>query len=171
MTFKGPGNGKLTELVANHVFRNQHRYVITTVMHGNSQTDHVRNDHPIGIRLGVVKRHNANWYAAPGKYAEYLINDLAVRKYLEQKLKAAMISKIIIERPTGAAKVTVYTARPGIVIGKKGATIKDIGAEARKELSEILGRKVHLFLFVKVRSKWGDDPARYQAMGLDFPDR
>ncbi len=56
-----------------------------------------------------------------------------------------------------------------IVIGKNGRTIKDIGAEARAELSDILGCKVHLFLFVKVRGKWGDDPARYKAMGLDFP--
>lgn len=56
-----------------------------------------------------------------------------------------------------------------IVIGKNGRTIKDIGTEARTELSEILGCKVHLFLFVKVRGKWGDDPARYKAMGLDFP--
>jgi GTPase len=56
-----------------------------------------------------------------------------------------------------------------IVIGKNGRTIKDIGAEARAELCEILDCKVHLFLFVKVRGKWGDDPARYKAMGLDFP--
>ncbi len=56
-----------------------------------------------------------------------------------------------------------------IVIGKNGQTIKDIGSQARAELSEILDCKVHLFLFVKVRGKWGDDPARYKAMGLDFP--
>jgi small subunit ribosomal protein S3 len=96
--------------------------------------------HPIGIRLGVVKRHNANWYAAPGKYAEYLINDLAVRKYLEQKLKAAMTSKIIIERPTGAAKVTVYTARPGIVIGKKGEDIEAL----QRELTKMMGVPVQV---------------------------
>ncbi|MBL4758639.1 MAG: GTPase Era [Rhizobiales bacterium] len=56
-----------------------------------------------------------------------------------------------------------------IVIGKNGQTIRAIGSDARAELSEIFGCKVHLFLFVKVRSKWGDDPARYRAMGLDFP--
>ncbi len=72
--------------------------------------------HPIGIRLGVVKRHNANWYASPKQYAEYLLKDLQVREFLTKKLKNAMISNILIERPTGAAKVTISTARPGIVI-------------------------------------------------------
>lgn len=79
--------------------------------------------HPIGIRLGVVKRHNANWYASPKQYAEYLLKDLQVREFLTKKLKNAMISNILIERPSGAAKVTISTARPGIVIGKKKAKI------------------------------------------------
>ncbi|MBE8609313.1 hypothetical protein EI172_06340 [Psychrobacter sp. FME2] len=69
--------------------------------------------HPIGIRLGVVKKHNANWYANPKQYSEYLINDIQVREYLRKKLDSAMISKIMIERPTGAAKITIATARPG----------------------------------------------------------
>ena len=56
-----------------------------------------------------------------------------------------------------------------IVIGKKGETIKAIGEAARKELSEILEQKVHLFLFVKVRENWGNDPERYREMGLEFP--
>ena len=63
--------------------------------------------HPIGIRLGVVKRHNANWYASPKQYAEYLLKDLQVREFLNKKLKNAMISNILIERPTGAAKITI----------------------------------------------------------------
>lgn len=90
--------------------------------------------HPIGIRLGVVKRHNANWYASPKKYAEYLINDLEVRKFLDKKLKSAMLSKVIIERPTGAAKVTLHTARPGIVIGKKGEDIEKLQKELTKRM-------------------------------------
>jgi len=68
---------------------------------------------------------------------------------------------------------TVYVMRDTqkkIVLGKQGQTIKNISMEARKELSDILGVKVDLFLFVKVRSKWGDDPERYQEMGLDFPE-
>ena len=85
--------------------------------------------HPIGIRLGVVKRHNANWYANPKNYAEYLLKDLQVRDFLHKKLKAAMVSKILIERPTGAAKVIISTARPGIVIGKKGEAIEKLQRE------------------------------------------
>jgi GTP-binding protein Era len=67
---------------------------------------------------------------------------------------------------------TVFVEREGqrkIVLGKGGATIKSIGAEARKEIADILGVPVHLFLFVKVRENWGDDPDRYREMGLDFP--
>ncbi|WP_024515511.1 GTPase Era [Bradyrhizobium sp. Tv2a-2] len=67
---------------------------------------------------------------------------------------------------------TVFVEREGqrkIVLGKGGATIKSIGAEARKEIAEILGVPVHLFLFVKVRENWGDDPDRYREMGLEFP--
>lgn len=91
--------------------------------------------HPIGIRLGVIRKSNANWYADPKKYSEYLINDLQVRKYLEKKLKAAMISGISIERPTGAAKITIATARPGIIIGKKGEDIESL----QKELTILMG--------------------------------
>jgi GTPase len=67
---------------------------------------------------------------------------------------------------------TIFVEREGqrkIVLGKSGATIKSIGAEARKEIAEILGVPVHLFLFVKVRENWGDDPDRYREMGLEFP--
>ena len=91
--------------------------------------------HPVGIRLGVIRKSNANWYADPKKYSEYLINDLQVRKYLEKKLKAAMISGISIERPTGAAKITIATARPGIIIGKKGEDIESL----QKELTKLMG--------------------------------
>ena len=91
--------------------------------------------HPIGIRLGVVKRHNANWYANPKQYAEYLLKDLQVREFLTKKLKNAMVSNILIERPTGAAKVTISTARPGIVIGKKGEDIEKL----QRELTSIMG--------------------------------
>ena len=91
--------------------------------------------HPIGIRLGVIRKSNADWYADPKKYSEYLINDLQVRKYLEKKLKAAMISGISIERPTGAAKITIATARPGIIIGKKGEDIESL----QKELTKLMG--------------------------------
>ena len=69
---------------------------------------------------------------------------------------------------------TIFVERESqrkIVLGKAGATIKAIGADSRKELAEILDRPVHLFLFVKVREDWGDDPERYREMGLEFPKR
>ena len=91
--------------------------------------------HPIGIRLGVIKKHNANWYASPKQYSEYLINDLQVRDYLRKTLDNAMISNIMIERPTGAAKITISTARPGIVIGKKGEDIEKL----QKHLTKMMG--------------------------------
>ena len=67
---------------------------------------------------------------------------------------------------------TIFVERESqrkIVLGKGGATIKSIGAEARKEIAEIVGVPIHLFLFVKVRENWGDDPNRYREMGLEFP--
>ncbi len=78
------------------------------------------------------------------------------------------------ERQDGSVKISqvIYVERPSqkaIVLGKGGRTIKALGAAARQELEEILGRRVHLFLFVKVRERWEDDPERYREMGLDFP--
>ena len=76
--------------------------------------------HPIGIRLGVVKDWTSNWYAGSDNYADYLNLDLQVRDFIKDKLKHASVSRIQIERPANNAAITVHTARPGIVIGKKG---------------------------------------------------
>ncbi len=78
------------------------------------------------------------------------------------------------ERKDGSVRIeqTIFVERESqrkIVLGKGGAAIKSIGAAARKELAEIVGHPVHLFLFVKVREDWGDDPDRYREMGLEFP--
>ena len=75
--------------------------------------------HPTGIRLGVVKEHNSVWYADGKTYAENLISDLRVREYILKKLDAASVSRVRIERPAQTARITIFTARPGIVIGKK----------------------------------------------------
>lgn len=91
--------------------------------------------HPIGIRLGVIKKHNANWYANPKQYSECLLNDFQVRNFLRKKLEGAMVSHIYIERPTGAAKITIHSARPGIIIGKKGEDIESL----QKELTKLMG--------------------------------
>ena len=79
--------------------------------------------HPNGMRLGIVKDFNAKWYAEKSEYAKFLLQDLKVREYLENKLKNAAVSEITIERPAQNINVVVHTARPGIVIGKKGEDI------------------------------------------------
>ena len=109
---------------------------------------------PTGIRLGIVKDHASVWYAERGAYADKLNNDLEVRSFLEERLKNASVSRIHIERPANNARITIHTARPGIVIGKKGEALKRLGTEVRKEIEEFLGRPVFLELWVKVKEKW-----------------
>ena len=96
--------------------------------------------HPIGIRLGITKQHTSIWYAEGGAYAEHLINDLEVREFLEKKLNSASVSRIVIERPAQTARITIHTARPGIIIGKKGEDVDKL----RKELSAKMGVPVHI---------------------------
>ena len=79
--------------------------------------------HPTGIRLGIVKDHRSVWYADSKSYSKKLVNDIQVRDYIEKKLIKASVSKVVIERPAQNAKVTIHTARPGIVIGKKGEDV------------------------------------------------
>ena len=96
--------------------------------------------HPTGIRLGIVKDHTSVWYADKNEYASKLLNDLQVREYLEGKLKAASVSRIEIERPAQNAKITIHTARPGIVIGKKGEDVEKL----RNAVSKMMGVPVHI---------------------------
>lgn len=96
--------------------------------------------HPTGIRLGIVKDHNSVWYAGSDTYSKKLLNDIEVRSYLEKKLEKASVSKIIIERPAQNAKITIHTARPGIVIGKKGEDVELL----RQELTQKMGIPVHI---------------------------
>jgi small subunit ribosomal protein S3 len=95
---------------------------------------------PIGIRLGIIKDWNSNWYAAKRKYPEILIQDIKLREELEEKYAPAAVSKVLIERPANNAVVTIKTARPGIIIGKKGGGIESL----RAEISRKLGVPVHL---------------------------
>ncbi len=96
--------------------------------------------HPTGIRLGIVKDHNSVWYADKKSYSDYLLNDLEVRDYLRKRLSQASISRIEIERPSQTARVTIHTARPGIVIGKKGEDVERL----RGELTQRMGVPVHI---------------------------
>lgn len=96
--------------------------------------------HPTGIRLGVTKDHNSIWYAGNDHYADNLLTDIRVRSLIEKRLEKASVSKVVIERPSQSAKVTIHTARPGIVIGKKGEDVDKL----RTELTEIMGVPVHI---------------------------
>ena len=79
---------------------------------------------PVGIRLGIVKDWHSKWYANSKDYPEYLLSDIEVRDFLFKELTSASVSRISIERLSNTAKVIIHTARPGIVIGKKGADIE-----------------------------------------------
>ncbi len=96
--------------------------------------------HPTGYRLGIVKDHTSVWYANRSAYAKNLLQDLEVRKYLEGKLKQASVSRIEIERPAQNARITIHTARPGIVIGKKGEDVEKL----RNAVSKMMGVPVHI---------------------------
>ena len=84
--------------------------------------------HPTGIRLGIVKKHTSVWYADGRDYARYLLEDMEVRDLVKKRLASASVSRVEIERPAQTAKVTVFTARPGIVIGKKGEDVEKLRA-------------------------------------------
>jgi small subunit ribosomal protein S3 len=96
--------------------------------------------HPTGIRLGYIKDWTSRWYANSKDYPEYLYKDLKIREYLKKKLGHASISRIQINRPANNAHITLHTARPGLVIGKKG---EDIDA-LRKDISGMMGIPVQL---------------------------
>ena len=96
--------------------------------------------HPTGIRLGIAKDWNSKGSPTKREYAEYLAADLKVREMLRKKLAQAGISRIQIERPAKTARVTIHTARPGVVIGKKGEDIEKL----RKDVSKMMGVPVHI---------------------------
>ena len=96
--------------------------------------------HPIGFRLSVQKNWTSRWYANSKNFPAMLNNDIKVREFLNKKLANAAVSKILIERPAKNAKITIYSARPGIVIGKKGEDIETL----RSSLQALMGVPVHL---------------------------
>ena len=93
---------------------------------------------PHGLRVGIIKDWDSKWYADDAGFADYLVEDYEIRKYLKNKLMAAGISKIEIERASDRVKVIVYTAKPGVVIGKGGAEIEI----TKKELQKMTGKNV-----------------------------
>ena len=96
--------------------------------------------HPTGIRLGIVKKHASTWYSGKKDYADKLYQDLTVREYIQESLGHASVSRVDIERPSDSARITIHTARPGIVIGKKGEDVEKL----RNEVSKRMGCPVHV---------------------------
>ena len=101
---------------------------------------------PIGLRLGINRTWDSRWYANKNEYGSLLHEDFAIRSMLEKLLKQAAVSKIVIERPHRKCRVTIHSARPGIVIGKKGADIEKL----RKQVGKITTSDVHINI-VEVR--------------------
>ena len=101
---------------------------------------------PIGLRLGINRTWDSRWYAKKGEYAQLLHEDIKIREFLKNELKQAAVSKVVIERPHKKCRVTIHAARPGLVIGKKGADIETL----RKKLANFTASELHLNI-VEVR--------------------
>ena len=96
--------------------------------------------HPIGFRLSVTRNWSSRWYAGNSNFASMLNEDLDVRAYLKKKLKNASVGRVVIERPAKNARITIYSSRPGVVIGKKGEDIEVL----KSSLTKIMGVPVHV---------------------------
>lgn len=101
---------------------------------------------PIGFRLGINRTWDSRWFATKSEYGQLLHEDLAIRAYLEKELSAASIAKVVIERPHKKCRVSIHAARPGIIIGKKGADIEKL----RKKVGTMTDSEVHINI-VEVR--------------------
>ena len=101
---------------------------------------------PVGLRVGINRTWDSRWFAARGEYGKLLHEDLKIRAYLMEELKQAGIAKVVIERPHKKCRVTIHSARPGLIIGKKGADIEKL----RKKISTMTNSETHLNI-VEVR--------------------
>ena len=95
--------------------------------------------HPIGMRVGIIRDWDAKWYAEK-EYAEFLHEDLRIRKFIATKLADAAVSTIEIERAANRVNISIHTAKPGMVIGKGGSEVENL----RKELNKLSGKRVHI---------------------------
>ena len=96
--------------------------------------------HPIGFRLAVNRNWSSRWYADHNEFAGMLADDIRVREYLKKKLKNASVGRVVIERPNKNARITIYSARPGVVIGKRGEDIENL----KVDLQRLMGVPVHV---------------------------
>ena len=95
---------------------------------------------PIGMRLQINRTWDSRWYANTKDYGDLLLEDIKIRGFIKDECKQAGVSRVIIERPHRKCRVTIHTARPGVIIGKKGADIETL----RKKLAEMTGSELHL---------------------------
>ena len=95
---------------------------------------------PVGLRLGVNRTWDSRWFASDANYGALLHEDLKLRDYLHERLSQAGVNRIVIERPAKKARITIHTARPGVVIGKKGADIEKL----RVDIAKMIAAEVHL---------------------------
>ena len=96
--------------------------------------------HPVGFRLAVTKDWSSKWFAKSTEFANVLKQDIDVREYLQKRLANASVGRVVIERPAKSARITIHTARPGVVIGQKGADIEVL----KRDLEKLLGVAVHV---------------------------
>lgn len=99
-----------------------------------------QKSHPIGLRVGIIRDWDGRWFARKKEYADLILEDVKIRKYVKNKLYASGIAKVEIERAANRVKVTIHTARPGMVIGRQGNEVENI----RKELEKITNKQVQL---------------------------
>ena len=114
---------------------------------------------PVGLRLQINRTWDSRWFAEGADYGRLLLEDLKIRRYIVEKLPQAAISKVVIERPAKICRISIYAARPGVIIGKKGADIEKL----KKELSQMTGSEVSLNI-VEIRKPEID--ARLVAQGI-----
>ncbi|TXL64259.1 30S ribosomal protein S3 [Zeimonas arvi] len=96
--------------------------------------------HPTGFRLAVSRNWSSRWFASGAQYSQLLNDDIRVREYLRKKLRSASVGRVLIERPAKNARITIYSARPGVVIGKKGEDIEVL----KGDLQRLMGVPVHV---------------------------
>ena len=118
---------------------------------------------PHGLRVGVIKDWDSKWYAE-GDFADNLVEDYNIRTYLKKKLYSAGVSKIEIERASDRVKVIIYTAKPGVVIGKGGAEIEKVKAEVQKLTDKKLIVDIKEVWMWPCRSQEGEDARLYKAV-------
>jgi len=96
--------------------------------------------HPVGMRLGIVKNWDSRWLAERKDYSDQLAEDIRIRNYIQDRLRHAAVSKVVIERPARNARISIYTARPGMVIGKKGEDIEKL----RRDVQKLSSEQIHI---------------------------